>query len=103
MKLSIVEKEFMMYWENQRKKERKVLRKILWGVPTGIIFSSVILINIMSGWDKQVYKIPMSLFVLIIIGLIALALFTAFFKMQIDWQRKEQYYLHLQQKQQLED
>ena len=90
------EKEFMNWWEENREKERKTGHKLLYGSPWGLIFAlPVLLAVIFNDWYKNMIPISKTQIIIISITVIAIALFYAFFKMQVKWEQNDQHYKEL--------
>jgi len=98
------QKSFIIYWEKNREKDKKIFTKFLYGSPWGIVFALPILIAVIfHGWYKNMVYISPSLITLIIIAVIAIAVFYTLFSMQFKWDRNEQIYKELKFKQSKED
>mgnify|MGYP001604949763 FL=1 len=98
------EKSFILYWEKNREKDKKIFRKLLYGSPWGLIFALPILVaGIFHDWYKNMVYISPSLITTIIIGVIAIAVFYTLFSMQFKYDRNEQIYEELKFKQRKED
>ena len=98
------EKSFIIYWEKNREKDKKIFTKFLYGSPWGIVFALPILIAVIfHGWYKNMVYISPTLITLIIIAVIAIAVFYTLFSMQFKWDRNEQIYKELKFKQGKED
>lgn len=98
------EKSFIIYWEKNREKEKKILYKFLYGSPWGLIFALPVLVAVIfHDWYKNMVYISPSLITLIIIAVIAIAVFYTLFSMQFKWDRNEQIYEELKFKQQKEE
>jgi hypothetical protein len=98
------ERSFIKYWEQNRDKEKNIWRRFLYGSPWGLIFALPILLAVIfHDWYKNMVQISPSLITLIIIGVIAIAVFFTLFSMQFKWDRNEQIYKELKFKEQKED
>ncbi|MEO8721755.1 MAG: hypothetical protein ABI297_00665 [Ginsengibacter sp.] len=98
------EKTFINFWEKNREKEKSIWRKFLYGSPWGLIFALPILLAVIfHDWYKNMVYISPSLITLIILGVIAIAVFYTLFSMQFKWDRNEQVYKELKFKQEKED
>lgn len=91
------EKGFMLYWEENREKEKKTLRQLLIGLPLGLIFTLPILLNLFSGWDKRAAMIANTKLnpVVLIVAVLAIACFFAIFNKKHRWDMNEQRYNEL--------
>ena len=56
------EKSFLVYWENNRDKQKKTFNQLLIGLPIGFLFSLPILVNFFSGWYKRADMVGRSQF-----------------------------------------
>ncbi|MEO8854620.1 MAG: hypothetical protein ABI359_12640 [Ginsengibacter sp.] len=98
------ERSFILYWEKNREKDKKIFRKLLYGSPWGLIFALPILLAVIfHDWYKNMVYISPSLITTIIIGVIAIAVFYTLFSMQFKYDRNEQIYEELKFKQRKED
>lgn len=98
------EKSFILYWEKNREKDKKIFTKFLYGSPWGLVFALPILIAVIfHSWYKNMVYISPSLITIIIFAVIAIAVFYTLFSMQFKWDRNEQIYKELKFKQSKED
>jgi uncharacterized membrane protein len=98
------EKSFIAYWEKNREKDKKIFTKFLYGSPWGLVFALPILVAVIfHDWYKNMIYISPTLITLIIIGVLAIAVFYTLFSMQFKWDRNEQIYKELKYKQSKED
>jgi hypothetical protein len=98
------EKSFIIYWEKNRDKEKKIFTKFMYGSPYGLMFALPILIAVIfHGWYKNMVYISPTLITLIIIAVIAIAVFYTLFSMQFKWDRNEQIYKELKFRQSKEE
>jgi hypothetical protein len=100
------EKDFIVYWEQNRQKQKKTYRQLLVGIPIGFLFAIPILINFVSGWDKHAEMIantnnfnPLVL----VIALLLIICFVAIFSKHHQWEMREQRYQELKAKQTADD
>lgn len=98
------EKSFIIYWEKNREKDKKIVSKFLYGSPYGLLFALPILVAVIfHDWYKNMIYISPTLITLIIIGVLAIAVFYTLFSMQFKWDRNEQIYKELKFKQSKEE
>jgi hypothetical protein len=91
------EEEFIIYWERNRQREKKILRQILIGLPLGLLISGGIILSLDLNWyprANMVANASLNPYVLII-GVIAITVFTAIFYKKHQWEMKEQRYREL--------
>jgi uncharacterized membrane protein len=100
------EKDFIIYWEQNRLKQKRTFRQLLVGIPIGFLFVIPILVNFISGWYKRADMIantndfnPLVL----IIALLLIIAFIAIFSKHHQWEMREQRYRELIAKQSFED
>ncbi|MBN8786617.1 MAG: hypothetical protein J0I84_05965 [Terrimonas sp.] len=94
------EKDFMIFWEANREKEKKTWRQLLIGLPLGMIFTLPILLNLFSGWDKRAAMVANTQLnpVVLIIAVLLIASFFAVFSKKHRWDMNEQRYKELKSK-----
>jgi hypothetical protein len=96
--LSEEEEAFILYWQNNRSKQKRVFRQFLLGVPLALLFVVPIAINFFSGWYKRAVMIrgtsDFSPGVLIL-ALIIIVVFIAIFSRKFKWEQYEQRYVEL--------
>jgi len=94
------EKSFIQYWESNREKEKKSFKQLMIGLPIGFLFALPILVNFFSGWYKRADMIGRSQFnpLILVIAVLAIAIFYALFSKKHQWDMREQHYLELKKK-----
>ena len=95
--LSNQEKEFMIYWEKNREREKKILRQVFIGLPIGLLISGGIILSLDLNWyprANMVANTSLNPYILLI-AVIAIAIFTAVFYKKYQWDMKEQRYREL--------
>jgi hypothetical protein len=101
--LSEKEKEFLKYWEENRVKEKSLLKQLFPGLPIGLCIGCAILLTLDSGWYERANMIaetessPTVLF----IAIVAIVAFTGFFYKKFRWEMNEQSYKELKLKDEL--
>jgi ABC-type maltose transport system permease subunit len=90
------EKLFLEYWEKNRDKEKKIFHQLAHGAPWGLVFAlPILLLVIFDDWYKNMIPISKSQMILIIITILAIAVFYALFRMRFKWESNEQLYKEL--------
>jgi ABC-type maltose transport system permease subunit len=90
------EKSFMEYWEKNREKEKNFFRQLTYGSPRGLVFALPVLIAVIfHDWYKNMIMISTSQLVVIMVTVIAIALFYSIFRMKFKWENNEQLYKEL--------
>ncbi|HRO44308.1 hypothetical protein [Agriterribacter sp.] len=97
--LSEEEKAFIVYWEQNRARQKRVFYQLLVGLPLGLLLALPILINYLSGWDKRATMVgnTQSNPLVLIIAVLAIAVFFSIFNRRHKWEMNEQRYLELKQ------
>lgn len=93
------EKDFMSWWEENRLKEKKVLKQMLIGLPIGFAFGLPILLSVMfRGWYNRMPYISGTQLTMILIAILLIVVFYAIFRMYFKWDMREQQYRELKEK-----
>jgi hypothetical protein len=95
--LSRHDEAFLLYWEKNRKREKKLLRQMFIGLPLGLLISGGIVFSLDLGWYSRANMVAnsqMNPYVLLI-AVIAIAVFTAIFYKKYKWDMNEQHYREL--------
>ena len=96
--MSDAEKEtFLAYWSKNREKERTSLRPFLVGLSAGFAIGISVILILESGWYERANMVSNSRLsaVILLIAIILLSLFMAFFYRKFRWEMQEQQYLEL--------
>src|SRR6187402_200295 len=102
----LTEKEsaFVHYWENNRIKEARFMRKVMGGLPMALIFCLPILLFIgivylyFPEWYTKISDTSVGSLVMAVISVFGAVLFFAYFRMHFKWEMNEQQYLELKNK-----
>ena len=96
------DKLFMIWWEENRLKQKRTFKQWLMGIPLGLLFAVPILINFLSGWFKRANmqlnsQLSNSEFspMVLIVALVIIVSFIAIFSKKLKWDMNEQRYLEL--------
>ena len=102
MAISEDERKFLLYWEMQRLKDKRLTNQLMFGLPIGILFSIPILINFFMGkfWYKRADAVGISQFspTILVIAVLLITVFVALLNRRFRWERLEQQYLELKAK-----
>jgi uncharacterized membrane protein len=96
--LSKEEKDFIVYWEANRDRRKKVFRQWLIGIPMGMLFGIPVLVSYLSGsWYKRAFMVAGSQFnpLVLLVAVLLIITFTAIFYKQFQWEQHEQKYREL--------
>lgn len=100
------EKKYLVYWEANRDKERKVVKQLIIGVPIGLIFAVPILISVFSSkfWYKRADAVANSQTnpAVLVIAIVLIAAFVAIFYKRHQWEMKEQQYQEIKSREKRE-
>jgi hypothetical protein len=88
---------FMTYWEQNRKKEKRLINQLLIGLPLGALFGMPVLVNLFLGWYKRATMEAYSEVnpMVLITAVVLIIIFVAIFSRRHKWEMKEQYYQEL--------
>lgn len=91
------EKAFMEYWEHNRLRQKKTYYQLLMGLPLGLVLALPILLNYFSGWHKRAVMVgnAQSSPLVLLIAVLAIAVFFSIFNKRHKWEMNEQRYLEL--------
>lgn len=100
------ESAFITHWEQVREAESRFSRKLLSGLPMALLFSLPILLSIggvrlfMGEFDMRISKaLQGSTIVVVLIAVLCIAFFFAYFRMHLRWEQNEQLYQSLKLRQ----
>jgi len=96
------EKMFMVYWEENRDKQRKFFRQLRIGLPAGTLLVMAIFISFISGWHKQAamdFSQDRSVVITLLVAAAGIVIFVSVFTVKHKWDINEQRYLELRKKQ----
>lgn len=92
------EAAFVVYWEQNRSRQKKLIYQLLVGLPIGLLLSGIIAFNFYSGWYKEADAIangPRFNPVVLVVALLIIAVFVAVFSKRFQWDQREQKYKEL--------
>lgn len=91
------ENRFILYWEENRLKKKKVWRQLSVGMPLGTALAGAILISIFSGWNKAgtVLQFDPQLMMIVLAGVLMIVVFIVIFSARHKWDMNEQHYREL--------
>ncbi len=102
--LSAEDKSFISWWEQNRLKEKKLLKQLMIGLPLGFAFGFPVLLSVMfRGWYKRMPYVSGTQLTVILIAVLLIVVFYATFRMQFKWDMHEQHYKELKEKLQQEE
>jgi predicted tellurium resistance membrane protein TerC len=103
------EEAFITHWEQVRLREGGLLRKLLSGLPMALMFALPVLLLVIAvklflpEYETRISKVPASAYVFVVLGVLLIALFYAYFRMHHRWEENEDLYKLLKHKQKQAD
>ena len=96
------EKEFLVYWENNRLAKKKWVRQLAVGLPLGVSLVLAIFVNLFTGWYGRAQMVlareSSSLVLVLLIASISIVLFIIIFSARHRWEMNEQRFQELKNK-----
>ncbi len=94
------EEKFFQYWEDNRLKEKGLMKQLSLGFPIGLLIGSGIILNFATGWYSRANMVAnsQSTPIVLIIAVVIIALFCSVFYKRHRWEMNEQRYMELQHK-----
>ena len=94
------EEAFLKYWEENRFKEKSILKQFFPGLPIGLALGAAILLMLDSGWYVRANMVAYSQSspIVIFIAIAGIVAFTGFFYKRFRWEMNEQAYKELKAK-----
>lgn len=106
MLLTEDEQKFLTYWEANRQRERKLTNQLMYGLPIGILFTVPIILNFLLGrfWYKRADAVGMSQFnpTVLVVAVLLITVFIALINRKFRWEKLEQQYLELKEREKSE-
>lgn len=106
MLLTEDEQKFLTYWEANRQRERKLTNQLMYGLPVGILFTVPIILNFLLGrfWYKRADAVGMSQFnpTVLVVAVLLITVFIALINRKFRWEKLEQQYLELKEREKSE-
>jgi hypothetical protein len=100
--ISVKDEQFLQYWEKHRDAESRFSRKLTAGLPVAMLFGLPIILSVIivrlffPEWYVKLTGITQGIFVTVIIAILILVFFYAYFRMQYKWEMNEQLFKELQ-------
>lgn len=92
------EERFVEYWKNNRNREKKLFRQLLFGLPLGLLIGGGIIISVVTDkWYERADMIANTQMNpnVLIIAVLSIAVFTGLFYKKFKWDQNEQLYKEL--------
>ena len=100
------EERFIEYWKSNRDSEKKLYRQLLFGLPLGLLISGGIIISVVTDrWYERADMVANTQLnpSVLIVAVIAIAVFTGLFYKKFRWDQNEQLYKELLAKKKKEE
>ncbi|MBS1915528.1 MAG: hypothetical protein JST87_04575 [Bacteroidetes bacterium] len=92
------EERFILYWEQNRDRQKRTFRQLLVGIPIGLLFAVPIFVNFVSGWYKRADMVSNTQEfnpAVLLVALLLIIGFIAIFSKKHQWDMREQHYREL--------
>ncbi len=92
------EEAFIIYWKENRDKQKRTFRQFLLGIPLALLFVIPIALNFFSGWYKRARMIMNTTEFspgVLLLALVLIVVFIAIFSRKFKWDQYEQRYIEL--------
>lgn len=92
------EKQFIVFWEENRARKKKVLRQLAIGLPLAVFLVIAIFVNFFSGWYKRAdmeIRSSTSLVLVLMIAAVLIVVFVTVFSVRHKWDINDQRYREL--------
>ncbi len=92
------EKKFIVFWEENRARKKKVLRQLAIGLPLAVFLVIAIFVNFFSGWYKRAdmeIRSSTSLVLVLMIAAVLIVVFVTVFSVRHKWDINDQRYREL--------
>ena len=99
--------KFLRYWERVRDSESTFMSKLTRGLPMAFLFGLPILLSVvvvrllMPNYYLKMSQTSPGAFVTVLIAILIIIVFYAFFRMEYKWEMNEQLYQELKNKEKL--
>ncbi len=93
--LTTEDEKFILYWEANRDKQKKLRNQWLIGLPTGLLFGLPVLLNLFSKWNGQVQFMTIGQLNMLLIAVFSIVTFMAIFTVKHKWDLNELHYQEL--------
>jgi membrane protein YdbS with pleckstrin-like domain len=96
--LNTEDEAFIIYWKNNRDKQKRTFRQFLLGIPVALLFVIPIFLNFFSGWYKRAAMMSHTDSFnpgVLLLALILIVVFIAIFSRRFRWEQCEQRYQEL--------
>jgi hypothetical protein len=91
------EEDFLKYWDGYRTHKSRIFRQFIIGLSMGLAIGVCIIASISSGWYERATMVANASFspTVLLIAILGISLFIAFFYKKYKWEMNEQRYKEL--------
>ncbi len=92
------DEQFIEYWKNNRDREKKLYRQLVFGLPLGLLIGGGIIISVITDkWYERADMVANAQLNpnVLIVAVLAIAVFTGLFYKKFRWDQNEQLYKEL--------
>ncbi|MEX6688295.1 hypothetical protein QTN47_12350 [Danxiaibacter flavus] len=91
------EESFLKYWEGYRQNKRRIFRQFVIGLSMGLTIGVCIIVSVGTGWYERASMVANASFNpnVLIVAILGISLFLAFFYKKYKWEMNEQRYKEL--------
>lgn len=103
--ISEKDKAFLEYWDKVKEHENTFASKVSRGLPMAFLFALPIVLSVIAvrifapDWYMKMSSTSPGAFVTIMIAMVTIIVFYAYFRMQYKWEMNEQLYQEIKSKQ----
>ena len=99
------EEKFLIYWEENKVKEKSLFKQLSLGLPIGLLIGVGILLNFISGWYTRATMVAnsQSTPLVLILAIVIIAIFCSIFYKQHQWEMNDQRFQELMKKKELQN
>ena len=91
------EEKYLEYWQNNREREKKLLRQLFIGLPAGLLIAAGIILSLDLDWYERANMVANASLnpYILLIAVVGIIIFMAIFYKKHQWDMKEQRYREL--------
>src|SRR3954466_13466146 len=91
------ERDFIIYWEKNREREKKNVRQLFIGLPAGLLIAAGIILSLDLNWYERANMVANASLnpYILLIAVVGIIVFMAIFHKKHQWDMKEQRYREL--------
>jgi hypothetical protein len=96
-RMSPENEQFLTWWEKNREKERTSIRPFMIGLSSGFAIGAGVILSLEFGWFTRANMVAntMMSYLVLLLAILLISFFMAFFYRKFKWEMQEQRYLEL--------